>query len=379
MVYNPAADFVGLWRLAGGQVSKLEMPGLDFVVAAFARAGLITLSVSATAPLVNQSTTAWLQAAVPSYNAEGVLRLWNAETATYVAATPALFLKMLQAAATQNGVSWYTTTLGPPANVVGNNGDFAIRTDEPGGIYGPKAGGAWPAIPLPGTLNEVSSATLDNSFGGVLGNMIYRDVAAWEALGIGGAGNVLVSLAGIPAWQTLLSLFDLIFSSVQGSVLYRGAAGWAALGPGLATQVLSSGGAAADPSWATRTPEFVSGTTMIFQQTAAPTGWTKQTTLNDYGLRVTSGAVGSVAGSGFSAVFAQTTVGNHTITTTEMPSHTHNISNFPLQIGDGTSGGGLAYSGSTPQNTGATGGGAAHSHSVNLTLSYVDVIIASKN
>jgi len=31
MVYNPATDFVGLWRLSGGNVAKAEMPGLDFL------------------------------------------------------------------------------------------------------------------------------------------------------------------------------------------------------------------------------------------------------------------------------------------------------------------------------------------------------------
>ena len=36
MVYTPGTDFVGLWRASGGNVSKLEMPSLDFVVAALA-------------------------------------------------------------------------------------------------------------------------------------------------------------------------------------------------------------------------------------------------------------------------------------------------------------------------------------------------------
>jgi hypothetical protein len=42
MVYNPATDFLGLWRASGGNVSKMEMPGLDFVISALARAGVIT-------------------------------------------------------------------------------------------------------------------------------------------------------------------------------------------------------------------------------------------------------------------------------------------------------------------------------------------------
>ena len=39
---------------------------------------------------------------------------------------------------------------------------------------------------------------------------------------------------------------------------------------------------------------FPSGTKMLFQQTAAPTGWTKDTGSNDVALRVVSGTVGLV-------------------------------------------------------------------------------------
>lgn len=38
-------------------------------------------------------------------------------------------------------------------------------------------------------------------------------------------------------------------SSTRGVILYRGASGWAALAPGTAGQVLTSGGAGADPHW----------------------------------------------------------------------------------------------------------------------------------
>src|SRR5258708_588194 len=124
MVYNPTTDFVALWRNIAGVVSKVEMPGLDLVIATLARAGLFTLSVSATAPVANQSTTAWLQANVPSNAAEGTLRLWDKVTTAYLPATAALFLQLLEATAGESGVSWWTST-GVPLNTLGNNGDFA--------------------------------------------------------------------------------------------------------------------------------------------------------------------------------------------------------------------------------------------------------------
>lgn len=381
MVYDPTKDFLALWRNVAGQVSKVEMPGLDYVVAALARAGFITLSVSATAPVVNQSVTAWLQTAVPSNSAEGTMHLWDPAAAAYAAATPALFFKMLETASGQNGVSWYTTTGGPPVNTVGLNGDFAVQTDEPGGIFGPKVAGAWPANPLPGTTDIIGSEQLDLTFGTAEGLMIYRGPAVWQALAIGGPGLVMASSGVVPQWETLSALFDVIFSNVQGSILYRDAVLWNDLPPGAATQVLTSNGPAANPQWSPRTAEFPSGTIMLFQQTAAPPGWTKQTALNDAGLRVTSGAAGTTSGSPFSTVFAQTTVGNHTLTTTEMPSHNHPLVGAAnlLQSTAGAVIAGGGFGGPATVTVGNTGGDGPHAHSINLTLSYVDVIIASKN
>lgn len=381
MSYNPATDFSGLWRNIAGQVSKLEMPTLDLVVAALARAGLITLSVSATAPVVSQSTTAWLQAAVPSYSAEGVMRLWNPVTSAYVAATPALLFKMLETAAGQNGVSWWTTAGGPPINTVGNDGDFAIQTDEPGGVYGPKAAGAWPAAPLPGTTDIIGSTQLDLTFGTAEGNLITRGPAVWQSLAIGAANTVMVSSGLLPQWEALSTLLDVVFGNLQGSLLYRDAGLWNDLPPGVNGQVLATAGPGANPLWAPRTAEFPSGTAMLFSQTNAPVGWTKYTAINDYGIRVTSGAVSQTAGSPFSSVFAQTAVQNTTLSTTQMPGHTHPYQQTTNSspVGGGYSGTGNIAGVQSGTNTASVGGDGPHSHAVNLTLAYTDVIIAIKD
>jgi hypothetical protein len=89
MSYNPPSDFVGLWRAVSGGVEKGEMPGLDFVVAALNRAGLLRVVTSATAPASNQIGTAWFRPANPSFSSEGALFLWDGST--YVPATPELF------------------------------------------------------------------------------------------------------------------------------------------------------------------------------------------------------------------------------------------------------------------------------------------------
>lgn len=378
MVFNPAIDFLGLWRNVAGQVSKIEMPGLDYVVAALARAGLITLSVSATAPVVNQSTTAWLQAAVPSYSAEGALRLWDPVTSAYVAATPALFFEMLQVATGQNGVSWWTAAGGPPTNIVGRDGDFAVQTDEPGGIYGPKAAGIWPLQPLPGTTDVIGSTQLDLTFGATEGLMIYRGPVAWQSLPLGEPQMLLSSLAGIPAWRMLTALLDDVFGNAQGSILYRDAVLWQILAPGAIGQLLTTGGAAANPTWTPRTAEFPSGTVMLFRQTTAPPGWVKQVAINDYGLRVTSGAVGVAPGTPFSTVFAQTMVGDTTLTTAQIPAHNHPVASGAINTTTAVAAAGHAFADVGGVSTGNAGGGASHSHSISLSLSYVDVIMATK-
>ena len=97
MSYTPNTDFIALWRNQSGGAAKAEMPGLDFVVTALARAGLITLATSSTAPTSSQPTTMWLQPSNPSYSAEGILYLWDATSTSYKVATPALFAKYLVA------------------------------------------------------------------------------------------------------------------------------------------------------------------------------------------------------------------------------------------------------------------------------------------
>jgi hypothetical protein len=65
--------------------------------------------------------------------------------------------------------------------------------------------------------------------------------------------TLLANISGstaAPVPSTLSLILDNILSSTQGAVVYRGASAWAALGPGTSGQVLTTGGAAANPSWA---------------------------------------------------------------------------------------------------------------------------------
>lgn len=122
-----------------------------------------------------------------------------------------------------------------------------------------------------------------------------------------------------------------------------------------------------------------SGTRMLFQQSTAPLGWTKDTTHNDKVLRVVSGAAGTGGTVDFSAAFVNGIVGETTLTTDQIPSHDHGT---PAYARDGSSAH-LGDGGSNPTflgvRTGTTGGGSPHSHTLNLDIKYVDIIIATKN
>lgn len=175
---------------------------------------------------------------------------------------------------------------------------------------------------------------------------------------------------------------------------------------------------------------FPTGTAMLFQQTAAPTGWTKSTTHNDKALRVVSGTASSggttalstalgtpsvtgtvsISGTpstGNLAVSVSGNIGSTTLSINQIPSHTHSYSFHNKTGGRGTTQYSNSYQ-TVNQNlssgtTGAKGGSGSHNHGHNLsgslsgapgigTLSgslssataainvqYVDIIIATKD
>jgi hypothetical protein len=140
------------------------------------------------------------------------------------------------------------------------------------------------------------------------------------------------------------------------------------------------------PSWATPAAAggFASGTVMLFFQTAAPTGWTKQTTHNDKALRVVSGDGGGNGGSSaFSTVFGKTATDAHTLDTTQIPAHTHTLS-FDRDVTPENDGASIIEStgegaSSATATTNSTGGGGSHTHNIDIRVHYIDVIACAKD
>lgn len=173
-----------------------------------------------------------------------------------------------------------------------------------------------------------------------------------------------------------------------------------------------------------------SGTKMLFQQTSAPTGWTKDTTHNNKALRIVNGSVGTGGSNSFTNAFNSTktvsgTTGTssvtisgstqgHTLTEAQLP----NISGSATfknrggggsaeEIFEDTSGAfsdadgpsyGTGWQGESGNNsrvlTFEFGSGNSHSHTIsvtsgshshsfsdtfNLNVQYVDFIIAEKD
>jgi len=169
-----------------------------------------------------------------------------------------------------------------------------------------------------------------------------------------------------------------------------------AIATGSDGQVLTSTGAGSPPAFEAIPSQFPSGTDMVFHQTAAPTGWTKNTTaaLNDGALRTTTGTVGTGGTVAFETAFASQAVGGTngntgatTLSTAQLPSHTH-TAGAPNQTA-GLQGGAQANVGAADgtSTTGATGGGGSHVHggstfsgtAIDLNVKFYDVIIAAKD
>lgn len=129
---------------------------------------------------------------------------------------------------------------------------------------------------------------------------------------------------------------------------------------------------------------FVSGTNMLFQQSTAPPGWVKQTTYDDYALRVVKGTAGSGGNNAFSTTFSYRTSDGSSLSIAQLAQHLHGPgagSNFYTDYSPGfpqemTTGSGPFAN--PVANTAYTGSSAQHSHTYDMRVKYVDCIIASK-
>ena len=175
-------------------------------------------------------------------------------------------------------------------------------------------------------------------------------------------------------------------------------------------------------TWTTVTSEdFIpNGSVMAFFQASAPTGWTQVTSQNDKVLRVVSGTGGGTGGDWAMSAGETTSshgghvhagaahshnhnlsAGAHTLSTSEMPSHSHNNRyGHSVSWNNSVLSGISSYQNISGRGTESTGGGGSHSHSLSGSIvsggsgdtssagshthtiaapQYIDVIICSKD
>ena len=193
-------------------------------------------------------------------------------------------------------------------------------------------------------------------------------------------------------------------------LLGNGTSSFQTVSPSTNGNILTSNGT----TWISQAPAasggFDAGTRMMFAQTSAPTGWTKDTTnYNNHALRVVTGAASTGGSVAFTTAFASQTptisntlsidssglsVGSTTLTTSQIPSHTHTVPiRSPGCFAQGAAVTSFDNNSAFP-NSGSTGGGGSHNHSIsgsatlsggitssaiNLAVQYLDVITATKN
>jgi hypothetical protein len=250
-----------------------------------------------------------------------------------------------------------------------------------------------PAIQKPYIVNNGTADTITVKVSGQTGIAVP---AGRSYLLYNNGTDVVNALEGISVVSGGTGLETLTAESV---LIGNGAAAVKFVAPGTSGNVLTSNGSAWSSAAAAA---FDSGTVMLFGQTTAPTGWTKDTSNNNNSaLRVVTGTASTGGSVDFTTAFASQTpsgtvsvsgsAGSTTLSTPQIPSHSH-----PLPGGDAPFGGPSRQivnplTVAIGISSGNTGGGGSHDHpltissstfsgnAINLAVKYVDVIRATKN
>ena len=157
---------------------------------------------------------------------------------------------------------------------------------------------------------------------------------------------------------------------------------------------LTSAGINFPDNTTTTTNLLPSGTRLVFHNSSAPTGWTRDTSINDTALRVVSGSTGSGGSTGFASALGSPSVsgsvslsgepgsgnlstsisgnvniGSTTLSISQIPSHSHDAPRGSETYNADASGGSAGAIPSDRVNTGNTGGSGSHNHNAGHNLS----------
>lgn len=125
-----------------------------------------------------------------------------------------------------------------------------------------------------------------------------------------------------------------------------------------------------------------SGTVMVFYQAAAPSGWTRVTTVNDkVPIIVSAGSPGTVNGTGWP--IDDLSSSPVTLTIAQIPSHSHLVGADTLAASGGAANSPVSFGAGTNKTSSETGGGESHNHIISSAGTWrppgAFMLLASRN
>lgn len=237
---------------------------------------------------------------------------------------------------------------------IGNSttGGFDIQVKTAAGSAVNIPASSWAVVLCDGTNCTTSFSNNVTYLGGQTGSYYQNMANATGTLAVanGGTGSTTAANArtalglaigsDVQAYDLLLTNMAAL-STVADRMIYTTGVNTVALTAvtSYARTLLDDADAASARATLGIADSFVAGTKMLFQQTAAPTGWTKDLTHNNKALRVVTGTASSGGTVAFDTAFASKsvsgsinsvtvtgTVGNTSLSIANLPSHDHGAS-----------------------------------------------------
>ena len=166
------------------------------------------------------------------------------------------------------------------------------------------SGGTLSATGTGGTVTSFSSGSLSPLFTTSVATSTSTPALSFS-LSNAAANTILgnnTSSSAAPAYNTVSSYLDNAFSSTQGAILYRSGSAWVALPAGTSGQLLTTGGAGANPSWTTYTGSSSITTVGTLTSGAIGTGFTAIPNSALANNSITFGSTSQALGSTISAI-----------------------------------------------------------------------------
>jgi hypothetical protein len=346
-------------------------------------AGLTAGTVTTNANLTGEATSVGNAATLTNSAVIGKVLTGYTSGAGTVAATDTI----LQAIQKLNGNAAGATGTVTSVSVVSNNGfagTVATATSTPAITLTTTVTGMLKGSNVSGIVSAGTSGT-DYSLGtSALATGILKSTTATGALTIAVAADFPTLNQDTTGTASKTNALNSATTVVNVS---------SATAPTVGQYLIATSGTAATWQTPAAPSAFAAGTAMVFKQTAAPTGWTKVLTNDNSALRVVTGTASTGGSVAFTTAFASQAVagtnaasGATTLTTAQIAAHTHDYVGHNPNASQPNAGSNQGGSNVTKTSV-STGGGGSHTHSagaftgtaINLAVTYIDVIVATKD